>query len=79
MVLEAQEQPRARPGHHHGVAIAGRMRFREGSDEPESLRVPSLAGGDVSDGEAEVLETRKLRRGLDWRGGFGDGGHGVPP
>ena len=42
VVVEADEQPGARPGHHYGVAVVVRVRVDESPDKPEDLRVPRL-------------------------------------
>jgi hypothetical protein len=46
-VIKSQEQFGVRTRHDDGVAVAGRVRFDEGSDETENTRVPNLAAAVV--------------------------------
>jgi hypothetical protein len=51
------------------------VRFDEGADEAEDLAVPSLADGDIADGEAEMMHPGDGRDGSEGGRCFDDGAH----
>src|SRR5271166_3440775 len=79
VVIKSQEQSGARTRHDDGVAVPGRVRLDEGSDETENTRVPSLAGDDVADRETKMLDSSQQGDCQSGWGCLGGGGHGGPP